>query len=172
MIVKIKRQHAPETDAYWQSFVYSGPEHVTVSAVLDALNYTDDLFDADGTFRVYGFTQTTDRYDENQGEQEGGIGLSINASFNTLNELWTNIVGSKEVRMERRTERRAHKDSLKRAHTEPRNVELQDTTRRIDSLINTEMIEIEEKEIDKGSSKMRELSVDSDRMELPNEDQD
>ena len=134
--------------------------------------YITYLFDADGTFRVYGFTQTTDRYDENQGEQEGGIGLSINASFNTLNELWTNIVGSKEVRMERRTERRAHKDSLKRAHTEPRNVELQDTTRRVDSLINIEMIEIEEKEIVKGSSKMRELSVDSDRVELPNEDQD
>ena len=48
MIVKIKRQHAPETDAYWQSFSYDGPEHVTVSAVLDALNYTDDLFDVDG----------------------------------------------------------------------------------------------------------------------------
>lgn len=48
MIVKIKRQRAPETDAYWQSFSYSGPEHVTVSAVLDALNYTDDLFDVEG----------------------------------------------------------------------------------------------------------------------------
>jgi succinate dehydrogenase / fumarate reductase iron-sulfur subunit len=48
MIVKIKRRHAPETDSYWQSFAYNGPEHVTVSAVLDALNYTDDLFDTDG----------------------------------------------------------------------------------------------------------------------------
>ena len=48
MIVKIKRQSAPDAQAYWQSFVYNGPEHVTVSAVLDALNYTDDLFDVDG----------------------------------------------------------------------------------------------------------------------------
>lgn len=48
MIVKIKRQHAAETEAYWQSFSYNGPAHVTVSAVLDALNYTDDLFDVDG----------------------------------------------------------------------------------------------------------------------------
>ena len=48
MIVKITRQHTPETDAYWQSFSYDGPEHVTVSAVLDALNYTDDLFDVEG----------------------------------------------------------------------------------------------------------------------------
>lgn len=48
MIVKIKRQSAPEAESYWQSFNYDGPKHVTVSAVLDALNYTDDLFDVDG----------------------------------------------------------------------------------------------------------------------------
>ena len=48
MIVKIKRQSAPEAESYWQSFNYDGPKHVTVSAVLDALNYTDDLFDIDG----------------------------------------------------------------------------------------------------------------------------
>ena len=48
MIVKIKRQNDPESVAYWQNFSYNGPEHVTVSAVLDALNYTDDLFDTEG----------------------------------------------------------------------------------------------------------------------------
>ena len=48
MIVKIKRQRDSEAEAYWQSFTYDGPAHVTVSAVLDALNYTDDLFDVDG----------------------------------------------------------------------------------------------------------------------------
>ena len=48
MLVKIKRQSSPDSSPYWQSFVYDGPRHVTVSAVLDALNYTDDLFDADG----------------------------------------------------------------------------------------------------------------------------
>ena len=48
MIVKIKRQKAPGSDSYWQSFTYEGPKHVTVSAVLDALNYTDDLFDIEG----------------------------------------------------------------------------------------------------------------------------
>ena len=48
MIVKIKRQDTPEAASYWQSFVYEGPKHVTVSAVLDALNYTDDLFDTEG----------------------------------------------------------------------------------------------------------------------------
>ena len=48
MLVKIKRQNSPDSASYWQSFTYDGLAHVTVSAVLDALNYTDDLFDADG----------------------------------------------------------------------------------------------------------------------------
>ena len=48
MIVRIKRQSNSESKPYWQSFQYNGPSHVTVSAVLDALNYTDDLYDTDG----------------------------------------------------------------------------------------------------------------------------
>lgn len=48
MIVKIKRRSTPEAEAYWQSFSYNGPKHVSVSAVLDALNYSDDLMDIDG----------------------------------------------------------------------------------------------------------------------------
>ena len=48
MLVKIKRKNSPETESYWQSFIYDGNGHITVSAVLDALNYTDDLFDTDG----------------------------------------------------------------------------------------------------------------------------
>ena len=48
MIVKIKRQRNSESEPYWQSFRYDGTEHLTVSALLDALNYTDDLFDIDG----------------------------------------------------------------------------------------------------------------------------
>lgn len=48
MIVKIKRQNSPTAPSFWQSFEYNGPEHVPVSAILDALNYTDDLFDIDG----------------------------------------------------------------------------------------------------------------------------
>ena len=48
MIIKIKRQKAPDTPTYWQSFEYNGAKHVTVSAVLDQLNYTDDLFDING----------------------------------------------------------------------------------------------------------------------------
>ena len=47
MLVKIKRQSSPNSESYWQTFLYDGPKHVTVSAILDALNYTDDLFDVD-----------------------------------------------------------------------------------------------------------------------------
>ena len=48
MMIKIKRQRDAESAPYWQSFRYDGPAHVTVSAVLDALNYTDDLLDTEG----------------------------------------------------------------------------------------------------------------------------
>ena len=48
MIVKVKRRRDSESEAYWQSFKYEGEMHVPVSAVLDALNYTDDLFDIEG----------------------------------------------------------------------------------------------------------------------------
>ncbi|MBQ1263200.1 MAG: succinate dehydrogenase [Oscillospiraceae bacterium] len=48
MIVKIKRQRNADSSPYWQSFSYNGPLHVTISAVLDAINYTDDLFDTEG----------------------------------------------------------------------------------------------------------------------------
>lgn len=47
MTVIIKRQRDAQSEPYWQSFLYDGPLHVPVSAVLDALNYTDDLFDVD-----------------------------------------------------------------------------------------------------------------------------
>ena len=48
MIVKIKRQRTPESEPYWQSFEYNGTAHAPVSAVLEAINYTDDLYDTEG----------------------------------------------------------------------------------------------------------------------------
>lgn len=48
MIVKIKRKRDIDSESYWQSFNYDGPLHVPISAVLDALNYSDDLFDTEG----------------------------------------------------------------------------------------------------------------------------
>ncbi|MDD6797661.1 MAG: 2Fe-2S iron-sulfur cluster-binding protein [Clostridia bacterium] len=48
MIVKIKRQENSDSKAYWQSFKYNGNMDTTVAAVLDFLNYNDDLFDTEG----------------------------------------------------------------------------------------------------------------------------
>ena len=47
MIIKIKRQRAHDAVPYWQSFSYEGPLHLTVAALLDAINYTDDLLDTE-----------------------------------------------------------------------------------------------------------------------------
>ena len=48
MLVKIKRQKNKDSKPYWQSFSYNGPLHVTISALLNAINYTDDIVDANG----------------------------------------------------------------------------------------------------------------------------
>ena len=48
MKVRIKRQKNAESTAYWQTFDYNGGDTVSVATVLDALNYTDDLYDEDG----------------------------------------------------------------------------------------------------------------------------
>lgn len=63
-----------------------------VQATEKASNFVGEAFitwliDTDGTFRFRGFTQTIDRYGENQGMQEAGIGLYYGESFNTFKEL-------------------------------------------------------------------------------------
>ncbi|MBO5831720.1 MAG: translocation/assembly module TamB domain-containing protein [Alistipes sp.] len=49
------------------------------------------LIDRDGTLRFKGFSQTVDRYGENQGMQESGVGLYYGESFNTFKELGQNF---------------------------------------------------------------------------------
>lgn len=49
------------------------------------------LIDRSGNLRLKGFTRTIDRFDENQGLQESGIGLYYREDFNNLNDLWRNI---------------------------------------------------------------------------------
>ena len=48
MLVRIKRQRDAESEPYWQSFFVDTEPTMTVSALLDRLNYTDDLYDAQG----------------------------------------------------------------------------------------------------------------------------
>ena len=48
MIVRIKRQSDCKSPAYWQSFEYNGTIDTTVVAVINAINYTDDIYDIEG----------------------------------------------------------------------------------------------------------------------------
>ena len=49
MLVRIKRQRAQHQEPYWQTFEYNNSnDNATVVTVLNALNYTDDLFDIEG----------------------------------------------------------------------------------------------------------------------------
>lgn len=49
MKVTIKRQDGPDTKPYYQTFIYDGDKKTTVAAILETINYKDDLFDENGT---------------------------------------------------------------------------------------------------------------------------
>ena len=78
------------------------------------------LIDSDGAFRLKGFTQTIDRYGENQGMQESGVGVYYSESFNTFAELGKSL----KTRFSRddaaRAERRAERDTQREARKERR----------------------------------------------------
>lgn len=46
------------------------------------------LLDDSGDFYLKGFSRTIDRFDENQGLQENGVGLYFKRSFNRFDDLW------------------------------------------------------------------------------------
>lgn len=48
MKIRIKRQDAPESASYWQSFDFLGKGRKTVAGILDEINYRDDLIDENG----------------------------------------------------------------------------------------------------------------------------
>lgn len=48
MLINIKRQRGADSEPYWQSFECDSNPEMTVSALLDRLNYTDDLYDIQG----------------------------------------------------------------------------------------------------------------------------
>ena len=71
-----------------------------------AEGYITWLIDPDGTFRFRGFTQTIDRYGENQGMQESGLGLYYGKSFNTFRELGASLRDGLRRDREAQAERR------------------------------------------------------------------
>ena len=85
------------------------------------------LIDADGAFRLRGFTQTIDRYGENQGMQEAGLGVYYSESFNTFGELWQSMK-QRFVNPERRQRRKERRDKRRAERLERRMKRRHDVT--------------------------------------------
>ncbi len=74
--------------------------------------YITWLIDHAGALRIKGFTQTIDRFDENQGLQETGIGIYYRESFNNFADLRTKVKArfkASDERLEKRKERKSRK---------------------------------------------------------------
>ena len=48
MKVKILRQQFPNSEPYWETFNYDGTMDISVAALLDHINYNDDIITSDG----------------------------------------------------------------------------------------------------------------------------
>jgi hypothetical protein len=85
------------------------------------------LIDDEGAFRLRGFTQTIDRYGENQGMQESGLGVYYSESFNSFSDLWTSLKQRfinperRQRRRERRVERRERREERREERMSQRN---------------------------------------------------
>ncbi|MFR3334084.1 MAG: hypothetical protein ACLTSJ_09165, partial [Alistipes communis] len=79
--------------------------------------YVTWLIDRAGTLKLKGFTQTIDRFDENQGLQETGIGIYYKEDFNNLKDLKERLKNKFRSRRKRQQllERRRAADSVRRA---------------------------------------------------------
>ncbi len=91
-----------------------------IQATEKASNFVGEAFitwliDPDGAFRLKGFTQTIDRYGENQGMQESGIGVYYSESFNTFSDLGESLKNRFKRDSIARSERREKRDSQRDA---------------------------------------------------------
>ena len=79
--------------------------------------YITYLIDRAGTLKLKAFTQTIDRFDENQGLQETGIGIYYKEDFNNLKDLKERLKNKFRSRRKRQQllERRRAADSVRRA---------------------------------------------------------
>ena len=93
----------------------------SAQAMQKASNFVGEAFitwliDPEGVMRFRGFTQTIDRYGENQGMQESGIGFYYNESFNTFAELRQSLrtrFGRGGTELKRVTQAASDVDTLK-----------------------------------------------------------
>ena len=71
--------------------------------------YLTWLIDRAGNLRLKGFTHTIDRFDENQGLQETGIGIYYKQSFNNLKDLKQRVKENFAIRRREKKEKRSRK---------------------------------------------------------------
>jgi len=81
--------------------------------------YITWLIDKGGNFRFRGFTQTIDRYDENQGLQETGIGIYYKEDFDNWSDL-KRRVKERFMSKRRREQREREADSAADAELQRR----------------------------------------------------
>lgn len=74
-----------------------------------------------GNLSLKGFTQTINRYDENQGLQENGVGIYYKEDFN----VFSDIITQQRERREARRRKRAEKEAARNARKEQRQAEPQ-----------------------------------------------
>lgn len=72
--------------------------------------YVTWLIDRAGNLKLRGFTQTIDRFDENQGLQESGIGIYYKEDFNTFRDIIRNFKERFANFGKRKREKRASKE--------------------------------------------------------------
>ncbi len=80
----------------------------------DASNFMGEayitwLIDRAGALRLKGFTQTIDRYDENQGLQETGIGIYYREDFDNFQDLRSKVRARFSANPKRKAEREARR---------------------------------------------------------------
>ncbi|MBR4850787.1 MAG: translocation/assembly module TamB domain-containing protein [Tidjanibacter sp.] len=71
-----------DTGGYYQGGAGEGNNQLTGGGALTL------LLDKAGNFILKGFSRTIDRFDENQGLQENGVGIYYRRSFDRLSDLW------------------------------------------------------------------------------------
>ena len=96
--------------------------------------YVTWLIDRGGNLRLKGFTQTIDRFDENQGLQESGIGIYYKEDFNTFRDIirnfkerFANFGKRKRAKKAAREQAALEKAAAEAASVDGTEVESQDT---------------------------------------------
>ena len=74
--------------------------------------YVTWLIDKAGSLRLKGFTHTIDRFDENQGLQETGIGIYYKEDFDNAKDLKRRVINRFSRKRRAESQKRAENDYL------------------------------------------------------------